>query len=230
MTENRIRTNHTGLSITVEQAVASVVIVLPNAQVTYSLPVASIEYLQLMVTAVLDVRKLHWIVKDSVAYVDIQCLEILKYFAEPVTLADSAKIQVASSKSDILVVTDSFARVCVFQRKFPEAVVLSDTRFFGVAKKVKDPVTLVEKRIFVFTKLIQDAFGFNEAFFLGDAGALGMSKGINNIVTFSDARKITNTLLKKDTVVMTDSGKVLWNSYTDTQYFADDYVGSVRTF
>jgi uncharacterized protein YuzB (UPF0349 family) len=55
-------------------------------------------------------------------------------------------------------------------------------------------------------------------------------KYVNNLAFVSDAKVLSNSLAKTDTVSLVSYGILSSQNYCDMSYFAEDYVGLSRTF
>jgi hypothetical protein len=113
-------------------------------------------------------------------------------------------------------------------RFLTDAVTASDAVSKSVDKGINDTAGASD----VFNRTVQYNRDFNDAAAAGDAVAKSVSKVIGDTATASDVfnRAVTYSRLFADAATQSDSGVVLNQDYVNGFYFADDYVGTKRTF
>lgn len=82
----------------------------------------------------------------------------------------------------------------------------------------------------VIGRVITDGFAMNDSADLADGITYQTVKYVNNLAFVSDARALSFSLGKTDTISLVSAGLLTSQSYCDLSYFAEDYVGESRTF
>jgi len=82
----------------------------------------------------------------------------------------------------------------------------------------------------VIGRVINDGFAMNDSADLADGITYQTVKYVNNLAFVSDARALSFSLGKTDTISLVSAGLLTSQSYCDLSYFAEDYVGESRTF
>lgn len=119
--------SNTAAGVQYAQPEASVVITLPDALTTYELPVANIEYIELVVTAQLNVRgDYNKLLTEEFYLLDQVGITLTKPFTDVVTITDGSYLQVDTTKQDVFTLTDETHIVCSFLRSFTDTVSLTD--------------------------------------------------------------------------------------------------------
>jgi hypothetical protein len=97
----------------------------------------------------------------------------------------------------------------------------------GLHFQLADAFALVDTKTIAFGKALADAVALADAI-----TTKGVGKSLADAVTMTDAfaRTVQSQRTFADAVVMSDSGLLLNQSYVDPSYFAEDYVGTSRTF
>ena len=135
-----------------------------------------------------------------------------------------------------------------------EAIVSSETRKFNMSKVLSDTViTLDMADVFdgstyqffkgktdsfmvsdTFAKVVTFSKTYTETQSIASKSSMIFQQVLGDSVTVTDDfefyRSAGRVDLSDDTAGTTETGRVLMNDYIDITYFADDYIGQVRTF
>jgi hypothetical protein len=106
----------------------------------------------------------------------------------------------------------------------------SDSNTKAFVKARADAFTFTELLSRSLTRTIQDGFAMNDSADLADGITYQTVKYVNNLAFVTDAKVLSSSLGKTDTVSLVSAGILTSQSYCDLSYFAEDYVGNSRTF
>ena len=203
--------------------------VIPSAAVTYTIPAAEIAYINLFLDVVIDNTGLYKYIAESVVLADGRVMSFSKKPFDVVSFSDSQTRSASLVKSDSVSLSDVLDSLLIFVRLFNETISLSDAARRSTSKATSDSVATSDTKRFTLTKYLADSFSLND---LSDVNGTTISFAdfTNNVISASDARFLTNSKLRQDSVALSDSGYLFSQGYCDLTYFAEDYVGAYRTF
>jgi hypothetical protein len=141
---------------------------------------------------------------DTASVSDALVLSGTKPLSDSATAADSAVFSVTLNKADAAGFSD--AQTFAFTKVLSETPALSDALLFALVKPLSDSASLSE------------------------SAALQFNRPASDSASISDASVRSPVLGKSDTATFTDSGSLLNQDYCEAYYFAEDYVGTSRTF
>jgi hypothetical protein len=123
-----------------------------------------------------------------------------------------------------------------------DAFSITDSPSIGLDRPVSDSSTFTDAQVLaiglgpVEAPNFTDALQYDGAYILADAAsvaesaALQFSRPASDSFSASDASVLGFGLGPSDTATFTDNGELLNQDYTEAFYFAEDYVGTSRTF
>jgi len=211
-------------------------------------PVFSVNKLQAHSVTALDAstRGFTKAAADSVNPVEARNFSLNRPLAESFVAADTARLSASKALTDSFTQTDAATRD--FGKATTDLFTFSDTTTRVTGKTLQDSfnqsdantraVDKVLADAFAFTELlsrsvnrtIQDGFAMNDSADLADGITYQSVKYISNLAFATDAKVLSNSLAKADTVSLVSAGLLTSQSYCDLSYFAEDYVGLSRTF
>ncbi len=226
----------------------SVVARVGNASVLASQPIltarASIARLAVELRALTD----NPIIDELVTAADSSYLTIIKNLEDFVEAIESAEVyNQGNDKFDLVAAVDQLTISLQFLRSFEHAVATDDVAALSLTKSIEDAVTAVEGNFSAVVANLQspadiaavgEALAFNVSKLLDDAPIATDSVSIQTLLAFADFVSVADNLQFQgsneqfygDQLSVGDSGSLLMQDYADITYFADDYVGTSRTF
>ena len=203
-----------------------------GASVSYVVPVSQLSYIELVVSARLDVSGLVRYITEVAVVQDAAAKTLSKPFADSIASPLDASIrQVQKVLADSVVMNDEAERFLVYIRDVNDAVTVPDTETRQVFPGPEvDGIGVADQRTAAVSKLISDAFSLNDSSEAGDGSTYSFAKYINNVVFSSDNLASVLTKPLADSFGTSDSGSVVAQSYCDITYFAEDYVGASSSF
>ena len=105
-----------------------------------------------------------------------------------------------------------------------------DSTVMSADKALAHSVTATDTHSKVIGRVINDGFAMNDFADLADGITYQTVKYVNNLAFVSDAKVLSSSLAKTDTVSLVSYGILSSQNYCDMSYFAEDYVGLSRTF
>lgn len=165
-------------------------------------------------------------------------------FQDSVTAVDNAQLlsDLLANASEDLAITDQFA--LEFTKELLESISTSETVAKDFVKALSEAVSqseVVEKAV---TKALEETLTTPETFaydiykyFAGaddvsvsDATAIDVSKPLAHSVSLTDVSVIDFVKGLTESLTAGDSGLLFATDYADISYFAEDFVGTSRTF
>jgi hypothetical protein len=135
---------------------------------------------------------------------DDQIIGFFKSTGNVANISDQAALSVGTPAADSFAISD--ARSFALDRPLSDANTFSDATVFAVGLVASDAASVSESAALQFSRPVSDDFAIT------DANVLAFGLGPSDAATF------------------TDSGELLNQDYTEAFYFAEDYVGTSRTF
>ena len=180
---------------------------------------------------------------DVMAAQDLPAKSVNKPFADSASLTDATALladknlleiagaqdvitrkSIDKSSTDVAGAADVAARD--LSKSVSDASLLSDTSHLATGKGISDTATFsdVIYWVLVFLRSPTDEVA------LADVKALALSKPSADAMSVSDSSFRRPELGKTDSVGVASSGTLRSQGYCDFSYFAEDYVGSSRSF
>jgi hypothetical protein len=229
----RVASNTTAASARTVRLRASVSYVDASATAIAVTPVADVAYILLNSAALLDTTGRYRFVPQVVVVSDLVALTVSKQFADAASAAttqDDLAWHVTKALQDSVSFTEVFVATLVFIRTFADSAAVADTKTLAVDKTLVDLVALGDAAVRNFTKSLADGVAMNDAFDLTDGATYTFTKGVNNVVSVLDTKIVSTNKGVSDMIGASDAGSLVSQGYCDFSYFAEDYVGAIRTF
>jgi hypothetical protein len=115
-------------------------------------------------------------------------------------------------------------------KRLTELLALSDLESYALQKRHTETVATADTQTRAIYRSVSDGFGLNDSTGVGDGLAVSFAAGISNVAFATDILSRAVTTKQADSVGTTESGSLVSQGYCDLTYFADDYVGTSRTF
>jgi hypothetical protein len=167
---------------------------------------------------------------DLFGLADSLQLSVSKATADAVSVASDLQISAQKALADSLLATD-YSYLLV--GKVVADSLLVDDEFNKVVNKgFSDSAVLTDllTRTLVFIRNLSDAFAVNDSTGVGDGLAMQSIKTIANVAFMNDVFLKQYALRKTETITGSDTGSLVSQGYCDLSYFAEDYVGAIRSF
>ena len=158
------------------------------------------------------------------------------------SILDDQEIDFFKVRRDTASVSESFARTVTYNRAFTESNSIADLPTVNLHKFLSDSVVISDDTSFErvldkdntagVTELTVFAFGKS----LSDSGQISEQKAFSVGKVLSDSGIASESQVKStgkvesDTATIGSSGSLISQGYCDFTYFAEDYVGTSRTF
>mgnify|MGYP003144412801 CR=1 FL=1 len=174
----------------------------------------------------------------------LKTLQFNRAFFEQTLLTEAEIVAFGKTLEDVSSVSESLVKQVAFARSPEDTSSASDDDTIDFGKPIADTTTFSEVISFgeLLTKtdsaLLSDApvlaFGGGQSDTTGVSESLEFVFGLNQSLANS-ARALESLLLGyekalSDTTSIADAGSLISQGYCDISYFADDYVGTARTF
>lgn len=162
---------------------------------------------------------------DSVTMSDVFSSLFDKGALDAVALNDTTAFDYSKPLGDSYATVDAFGVSFITSRS--ETLTTADDSVLAVDKQVADTVAPADANSFDITKVLED--------FITLADSANITTGIPDQFEFDsfgfiDVQVIDFGLNKDDNVTTASLGYLLSQDYCDITYFAEDYVGTSRTF
>ncbi len=167
-------------------------------------------------------------VVDSFSFTDSTSLIPTKGLVDSFTHADAANRDFAKARTDSFSLADASTQTT--DKALADTFSQTDANTRAVDKVLADAFAFSELLTRSLTRTIQDGFAMNDTADLADGITYQTVKYVNNLAFVSDAKVLTSSLGKTETVTLVSAGVLSSQSYCDMSYFATDYVGVSRTF
>jgi hypothetical protein len=180
------------------------------------------------------------VLADGAVVTDSPAIALDRPLSDSSALTDAAVLSIGLTASEAANFTD--ARQGAFGKILADGSTVSESVRLGFGLVASDGASFTDGQIFAVglglseTPGFADAIQFAGAKSLADAGSVSESAALQFFRPASDSFSITeNNVLAfglgpSDTATFTDSGELLNQDYTEAFYFAEDYVGTSRTF
>lgn len=167
---------------------------------------------------------------DTTTATDAVALGVDKPTHEVIYTTEHAVYDLGKALSDSVAFSDVVYAVRLFERTFEDALSAPDYQIWAVSKGLADAVTTPEAVVFTHNKLLTDGFALNDLADIGDGITFLLVQNIANVALISDNSTRQLAKSRTETLSVTDSGSLVNQDYCDLTYFAEDYVGSSRSF
>jgi len=155
-------------------------------------------------------RNVTKLLTDSQAVVDLAAKTPNKKLTDSVSFTD------ATTRTPSKTLTDSIS--------------LTDATSKSKSKLLTDSTTPTDDLSVAFEKLLADGVNIDDSASIGDGIEYYFSKFLNNTAFVSDSVVIDHGRTLVDDFTLADDGLLQMQDYCDITYFAEDYVGTSRTF
>jgi hypothetical protein len=169
-------------------------------------------------------------VSDSAALVDTPSLYTTKPLVDVLYVDEQASFDLSTFATDSVSFSDSIHAVRIFERIYSDLVSTSDTPSWLFSTGFSDTVATADTFELEHSKLLTDGFGLNDLADVSDGLLVSFAQSIANVAFIADNPYKQTTKAKSDTIAVTDFGLIVTQDYCDLTYFAEDYVGSTRSF
>lgn len=203
---------------------ASVTVINPRAGVSYAVPIAAVDYVELVVNAELDASGLYRYIQEAVAVVDGTAFVLSRQIADVLSTADNKTVSTLKNLSDSAVMQDSINTLLLYLRSFADSATVADVdaRAYSLAKT--EQVVVADNDFIDWTKSL--AHSITPA----DVSVFLAEKPFSESLSTADANALIFSAARVESVTMTDVGVVSIQDYCGLGYFAEDYVGSSQSF
>lgn len=202
-----------------------------QADTTYVAPVASVNYIDMRVSATTDATGRFRITFEEFVVVDRPSLRPIKTFVDGVGTADDSFSSVGKALADSFELSDSIATLLLFLRDFSETSEVADASSWVFTPRTKqEAVPIAEARAYSLDKLIPDGFAMNDDADAVDGLQHVIAKGISNVAFVGEDSSLIFNASRVESVGVVDAGLLSMQSYSEFGYFAEDYVGTARNF
>jgi len=183
---------------------------------------------------------------DTATAVDVfaKSVNFARSFSEQADLTDSDTISVGKELSEAPLAEDLFVRVVAFTRALAEQPAVAEERVIIFSRPLGDSASSSESASLGVGSVQQ------EQFFVAEDEIFGVGKGFSHTAGVTDLLEIAGAISRalatqadtvdsfslsfgkplSNTTSIADAGSLVSQGYCDLSYFADDYVGAVRTF
>ena len=198
-----------------------------RAEVSYVLPVAAISYIDMKLTASLDVLNRNPYVSETQVVVDKTVLAVTKRFSDGFSPADAITDKAFGlNKSESVSFIDALIVVITFIRDVADSALISDAVAVDAIKNLFDSVGNTDTDSYDFSKFIPDGVAMQDGADVQDGNVHHFEKYIMNMAFSTDANQKFFEKLLLDTFSALDAlsvsfSKPLFDSFafTDTQTF-----------
>lgn len=169
-------------------------------------------------------------VDDTITEVDATTLAITKQLTDIAALAEQISLGTSKSFADSQALSDLYAAVVSFNRDFADTASFSDAATRSVDKVLADSVAEADAATLAVTKLIADSLAMADSvvgisFVDQENDALAIDDlGVDDDPAWDLGKNLS------EAVSTSDSGLLIMQNYCNITYFAEDYVGTSRTF
>lgn len=158
------------------------------------------------------------------------------------SILDDQEIDFFKVRTDTASVSESFARTVTYNREFTETNSIADVSAVNLTKVLSDSVIVNESTLFDGlvdkdnTAAITELAAFSFGKLLVDSGQISEQKVFSvgkaqfDSGIASESQVKSTGKVESDTATITSSGSLISQGYCDFTYFAEDYVGTSRTF
>jgi hypothetical protein len=177
---------------------------------------------------------------DSFVVADSAALALGKNFSDSGSFTDAQTVAIELGKTETASVAE--AAVLAISITAADGANLSDSVGISYGANPADSASFTDARVFDLslskaeTPTIADAFTYSgakpfaDSASVAESAALQFSHPASDALSISEASVLAFGLGSSDTATFTDAGSLLNQDYTEAFYFAEDYVGTSRTF
>lgn len=140
------------------------------------------------------------------------------------SILDDQEIIFTKGVTDIAGAFDEIYIIIEVLRDFVDAALISDATVRITSKPFNEEGVFVDTQFNVLNK------GLFETPALQEFVARSLNKALADNASIADSRALATSAVKADVASFTDTGSVQNQSYGDTSYFSENYVGVFRTF
>jgi len=160
-----------------------------HAEVSYVLPVAAISYIDMKLTASLDVLNKNPYVSETQVVIDDVVFDIAKKLSDIVTTAENVSFGYQAAKTDSVAVTDLVQTVLTYIRVFGDSFGLTDAEVINFIKNLKDQISTADIDTYAFSKFIPDGVAMQDGADVQDGNAHIFEKYVMNMAFPTDANQ-----------------------------------------
>lgn len=199
----------------------------------------SISLSEVVVTVLIFIRNF----ADSINVSDSVAIGYIKQLADQVSLSDSDTLNFSKGISDGVAMNDDADIDFDLQKYVTNMAFVSDAKTFDISKALADTATPADALAFALTRPLADSFLLNDTAALinellksdsvstSDSLAKEFAKTVTaDSISSTDTVFLEPSKAVSDTATPEDAGSLLSQGYCDITYFAEDYVGSSRSF
>jgi hypothetical protein len=203
---------------------ASVAVVDPRVGVSYAVPIAAVDYVDLAVSARLDASGRYRYIQEVVAVVDGTAFVLYRSTADLVGMVDTKTISTLKNLSNSVELQDSLITLLLILRTFADNVALVDTdnRLYSLPKT--EQVAIADNDFIDWAKSLAHSVTPE------DVSAVSAEKPFSESFAATDAKALIFAAARVESATVTDVGIVSIQDYCDLGYFAEDYVGLSQSF
>jgi hypothetical protein len=193
------------------------------ASVTAVVPAASIAYIELAFSAVLDTSGRYQFVPELTVVSDGVSLSLAKPLTNLAYAVDDSHYEFEKAVSgDSIALTDEFTKLLTYVRFFADVLNLSEAQVFDIAKLLQDSAVTSDLAAKHVTKPSSDNFA------LSDSAAKQLAKAIADAYGLTDVSRYSFTKAAFDTVTAPDVvERALFKPFADTFTLQDTELFSL---
>lgn len=167
---------------------------------------------------------------DSQGLLDELTRDTSKGLFDLVEPIESLAFDVNQSLSDSQILNDALAKVLT--KPLAHSFTQTDALTHAAGKYLANTAFAADSfdRTVVYARVFQDGVGINDQAGIGDGVAFTFNALFSNVAFAGDTTRLAPSLVKQDLFSTTDTGSLVSQGYCDLTYFAEDYVGSYRSF
>lgn len=140
------------------------------------------------------------------------------------SILDDQVMVFTKGSTDIVGVSDEIYIIIEVLREFFDTAAASDMFAIQLAKTFNELASLSDDQTLSFNK------GLSDPLLLQEMLSRSFEKALLDNPSVADSRAFATSTVKSDVASFTDVGSVQNQSYGDTSYFSENYVGVFRTF
>lgn len=164
---------------------------------------------------------------DSFSLTDNNKFEFNKGLTDSFGFGDTLEKQSQKLLTDQTALTDFMDRVVVYFRAYDDTVLMVDKiGSKNIAKKIVDSIVLIDSFLVAVNKVQQDSISFTEQvasiFNLIKADTISLTE----FIAAENSKLFTSNNLTAGDI----GGQSIINTYMDSQYITENYIGTIRNF
>jgi hypothetical protein len=202
-----------------------------HADTAYVVPVAAVDYVDLVVSAELDTSGRFRIIFETAVVVDGFRFVASKPIADTIALLDASLRSSEKAFADDFELQDSVSTLLVFLRTLEDGAETADASniVFQSGAKVEQ-ISVVDIDTFVYQKNLADSIEEEDGTDILSALQHAIAKSFGNQVFANEARSLIFATSRVESTSVADAGLLSMQDYCDLSYFAEDYVGISQIF